>query len=413
MGISDTNLGITNIGTSSIPAIVDLAKQGAMVSKTLPVGMSKTLATGLSSVIEQQERTQRVFANPMLDVIQAQQNLFTNAMAAFEPPKITIPTVDIMAQMGQVLEASIPKFDFVEPLTKMLDACMPKFDIIGEAVLRLADNIPKIDLAVNSIMQQAANVMCGIAASVQKSIDVLLDAASRIDFSALANFSDGLFFITDFDKKNEVLKGFGWYLISELPEEIVNEIYEHREEITQEEVDALIVQHFRNDEGAALKSIVNSWTTLPYFESRMKIFLQAADCHSSCLYNASTTTVSVHYEGIVTDFVRGRIMAPTHRKWAEKALKCINDLTNELTINAMPYKEWLACTYVLECMDRVFKENFSPDSPDDCSNSSRHKIAHGHALEDETEANSLRCFLFLNVMYKLFGCLESAMVGAI
>ncbi len=380
-------------------------------------------SSALTSFIEQQDKLHMALSSSLIDSISAQQLSFSKAIAAsIQVPDMDVisgtlskfaelvppepPMYNLAAEMGKALEACIPKYDLMaNALTNALETCMPKFDTIGNMAFRLADSIPQIDSAILSIAQQALGAMDNLTESLQSSMSALLGSLTDIRLPNFDHLANSLNFITDFEEKNELLKSFGWYLISELPEEIVNTIYERRDEITQEEVDILIIQHFRNNKYQALKSIVNSWVSLPYFHSRQIVFHEAQVCHSRRSYNASTTLISLHYEGVVTDFVRERINTPTYR--VEKALKCINDLANDLTMDAMPFRDWIVCSYVLECIDKAFTTNFSPADPDSCPNSSRHKIAHGHAVAKETEANSLRRFLFMNELYKLFCCLEN------
>jgi hypothetical protein len=317
-----------------------------------------------------------------------------------------IPMYNLVESMGKALESCIPRHhELVESFGRALDFVGSNFSAIENTVLGLANVIPRIDPAVIAAAEQASRTIDRFAGSFQRGILALNNALRNIDFSPLLEISNSLSHMTDIEDKNELLKSFGWYLITELPNEIVDEIYMRRDEITQEQVDALIVQHFRNERCRELKSVVNSWKRLPYFETRRIVFHEAQVCHSRRSFNASTTLLSLHFEGVVTDFVRDRLGRPTYR--VEKALRCISDLTDDLSLQDMPFEDWVICSYVLECVDNAFTTNFSPANPDDCPNTSRHKIAHGHATEKETEANSLRRFLFMNELYKLFCCLEN------
>lgn len=404
------------------PASVIMEQQSKIMKAIEPL-------SAITGVIEEHNRTKSLLSSSLLETISTQQHLFESPllnlssaiMTSFKMPELSSLTgsvaklaslaleenkYNLAATMGCALETYIPKNnEIINNLSSALLSSMPKFNAIGELALRLSDSIPKIDYSVMSIANQSMVAMQGITESMQRTISLLGEAVSKIDFSPLIDFSHDLTYITDFEEKNETLKSFGWFLIPELPEEIVDQIYERRDEIAQDEVDTLIVQYFRNNKCQALKCIVKSWTGLPYFELRKPVFHEAQVSHSRRSFIASTTLISLHFEGVVTDFVRNRMNTPTYR--VEKALKCINDMANDLTLDAMSFKDWIVCSYALECIDQAFTTNFSPADPDSCPDNSRHKIAHGHAVTKETEANSLRRFLFMNELYKLFRCLEN------
>lgn len=382
----------------------------------------------LSAIVEHQKHLQSVMPPTLIEAITVQENhiayrglAFSRAVAAsINRPQLDMFTqsaataiasfnnhaFDLATAMGRALETCIPKYDVMTAnLSQALEVSLPQLNAIGEMTLKLANSIPKIDFAVSSLVEQAASALGSISLSLQSSMIALADSLSILRIPNFDQFARSLKYINDFEEKNEVLKSFGWYLISELPEAIVEAIYERHHEITQEEVDTLIIEHFRRNRCSALKEIVNSWVDLPYFELRKEVFHQAQVCHSRRTFNASVTLVSIHFEGVITDFVRERIGEPTYR--AEKALKRITDLSMDMPMNSMPFTDWIICSFILECIDAIFTTNFSPADPDSCPNTSRHKIAHGHATSKETEANSLRRFLFMNELYKLFYCLES------
>lgn len=379
-------------------------------------------SSALTAFIEQEDRLHLALSSSLIDSISAQQLSFSRAIAA----SVQIPDMDVIsdtlskfatllpaepsiynfaAEMGKALEACIPSQNVLESVSRALEACQPKFELIGHVTSKFLDSMPKIDSTVLSIAQQTTSALGNISESLSAGLSALNSAFSQIDFSKFYDTANAFKYIEDFEAKNDVLKIFGWFYISELPEDLANTIYERRDEITQEEVNALMVQHFRNNKCAALKKLVNSWVNLPYYESRKHVFHEAQVCHSRRSFNASTTLISLHFEGVVTDFVRYRINQPTYR--VDKALKQINELTDNLSLSTISFRDWIVCSYVLECIDKAFTTNFSPADPDSCPNSSRHKIAHGHAVAKETEANSLRRFLFMNELYKLFCCLEN------
>jgi hypothetical protein len=394
--------------------------------------MRRMLSSPFIESLERHEAMMNsILKSPALEVIERQQRILDSLPSIEKAHAVEAHIAQLECMPSQSLIESvirstqdIPMYSFAESVCKSLESCIPQYVGLSEglaktmgaalsqfempkyAIMDVDNRIPKLSATIVTAAEQASRLVVGMTDSFLKGLSAIENVFRNFDFSPLLEVNDNLSYFADFEAKNDVLTSFGWYMIAELPDEVVDDIYQRRNEITQEEVDAIIVQHFRDNRCQRLKSIVKSWKHLPYFKVRQIVFHEAQVCHSRRSFNASTTLISLQFEGVVTDFVRDRIMAPTFKKWAEKALLCITDLTNDLTMAAMPFEDWIVCSYVLECIDEVFSTNFSPADPDGCPNTSRHKIAHGHATEKETEANSLRRFLFMNELYKLFCCLE-------
>lgn len=446
-------IDISGIGTPfSSPAIQNILEQQERISRMLEPAVSIGAILDresqiarmveppavLSAFVEQQTHLQSAIS-PIMEAFRSHQSLTAEHGLAFSktiaesihvsqldmiPPSVATALSDafdnhaheLTVAMGRSLEVCIPKYDEMSNnLARALEASLPQLNAISEMVYRLTESIPRIDSAVISIARQTVNSLDMISSSLQCGLSALADSLKNIRIPNFDHLANSLNYISGFEEKNELLKKFGWYLISELPEDIVETIYERRYEITQDEVDALIVQYFRKDRCSALKGIVNGWVDISCFESRKDVFHQAQVCHSRRTFIASTTLMAVHFEGVITDFVRERLPYPTNpaeERALDKQLRCknalnsISELANDLPMSTMHFTDWIVCSFVLECVDAAFNANFSPINPDNCPNSSRHKIAHGHATEKETEANSLRRFLFMNELYKLFCCLD-------
>ena len=373
--------------------------------------MQKMLASPLVEALDRHEAVMNsMVSSSALQAIEMQQkaleNIPSQALIDSTNRLLENPMCSMIESMGKTLEAYYQQHNVLAgSLAKTLYNGFSQFTQSDEAIRGMFENATRIVSAAET----AARAMSGITDSCLRGISAIEKALSSYDVSPFLGLSDYLnpFHVDDFDEKNEALNNFGWFMIAELPESIVDEIYVRRNAITQKEVDALIAQHFRNNRCQELKRIVNNWKHLPYFKTRQVVFHDALVFHSRRSFNASTTLISLQFEGVLTDFVRGRIMNPTHNKWAEKALSRITELTNDLTMAAMSLEDWIVCSYVLERIDEVFTTNFSPADPNSCPNTSRHKIAHGQATTKETEANSLRRFLFMNELFKLFTCLEN------
>ena len=437
MGIPDTNIGTEKIGTSvSSTALAALAKQDALVRKALP--------SGISSIIEQQERTQRLCSSAMLgfaksnhDHVSALAAIARDSTSVFEGIGANIalanPALGLSKSMQAITDTiagatmssafACPALDLsksLQPFANSMAVTMAaKSELFSnnfpqnrltEIAQMISDSMPKFYNSeflkvTESFAHGLGQMIDYIGETTRTYLPRLVNAISNIDLSKIDLATRNFERFHRFRERNSVLTRFDWFLVSELPEEIVEEIYERKDEITQEEVDTLIVQFFRENEYAALREIVAGWQELSYFKSREAGFHDAGEAHSHQLFNASISTIVPYFDGVATDFVREKTNGTDY---GNRALTKVNDLAGHLPISAIPWAESIACIDVLEWIGNAFNY-FSPVNPSDDSSLNRHRIAHGQVKRKETESNSLRCFLFMNVLYKLLYCLESRM----
>jgi len=350
-----------------------------------------------------------LFPVNMMDSLgQELSKVYENSSLLFREPTINhsvLNSVEILCKNMSMIPETY--FDFYNnvglAMVDIFDKNILQIEKINTALINTAETIMNISRSVNCSIDRIYNVLTGISSSIANSITAINSAWLNVDYSPLFIFYDNLSAIDDFEEKNEVLKNFKWFYSSEIPNEIIDEIYIRRSEITQDEVDSMITEYFNKNK--QIKRIVKNWVDLPYFENRRHVFKDARIAHSRQLYNASTTLMAIHFEGIVIGFTCEKMKKPEFQ--VKNALKCINDLTDELPAFVIPFTDFIVFSYVLNAISKTYSEYFSPVNPDNCSNTSRHKIAHGQATEKETEANSLRLFLFMNELYKLLYCLEN------
>lgn len=203
----------------------------------------------------------------------------------------------------------------------------------------------------------------------------------------------------EWDEKRDILLKFGWFYTTVLPQKMIDDIYQDHDGLKQKDVEEMIVEYFRQNDCEALKIIISEWKELPYFTNRNAIFEEALECHIHSLFNASTIILTLHTEGVMSDFVRISLNKPRYlfTKAIEDIKKALEEADYMITIgNDVVYSD------VIEQIKKTFEEKFLPSNPDASSNKSRHKIAHGHVCEKESEVNSLKQFLYLNELYYLF-----------
>ncbi len=278
---------------------------------------------------------------------------------------------------------SAPKVQFPELAAALSNIPKPVFDIqaIVSPLQKMMENVR----AVNK------NIAQTLSASLLQMVEATHKIVSTIDFSLLI-YNKG------WSEQRDTLLRYGWFYSDELPEELVSAIHAKQKELSVEDVDKIIVAYFRQNKCEAIKKMVNRWESLEYFICRARIFHEALVNHSRKYFNTSVTLLTIHTEGVITDFVRTSINNPRFK--VEKAIEDIRKGLKE-SDNVSIY-EFEVFHDVIERIEEAFNENFKHSNPDATSNKSRHKIAHGHAYEAENEVNSLKRFLYLNEIYYLF-----------
>jgi hypothetical protein len=293
-----------------------------------------------------------------------------DALQSFPNP---IHTVNNMTASLKAVFEGIPKiqFDFAASLQPLIDAAQAE-------------------------SQRAINAL-------KSTVSVFGKALSNIDFSLLSRYDE-------WDERHDAMLAYGWFYLNELPEDIIEHIWQKRGELSQEEVDSIIVAFFRKDRCAALKRITKKWKSLRYFQSRSVVFHEALVNHSRRCFNSSTTMLTLHIEGVICDFVRLSLKCPKFR--TIRALLDIKSCMNNSSYLSLTSSDWQIFEEIIIRIQAAISEGFDHANPDTASNESRDKIAHGHAVDKETEVSSLKRFLYLNELYRLFEALDIALAAA-
>jgi hypothetical protein len=285
--------------------------------------------------------------------------------------------------------------EFQSALTDIPHIRFPELTAVLSNIPQPVFDIQAIVSPLHSLVESIRYINDNLAQTLQTPLLKMTEATQSLicstDFSMLV-------YRKKWSKQRETLLKYRWFYSDELPDDLVYDIHERQEELSVDDVDKIIVDYFRQNKCETLKSMVKKWKSLPCFCCRTRIFHEALVNHSRKYFNASVTLLTLHTEGVITDFVRMNLENPRF-----KVGNAIKDIKKELIENedASIY-EYEVFSDVIERIEDTFNENFNHADPDATSNESRHKIAHGHAYETENEVDSLKRFLYLNEIYHLF-----------
>ena len=222
--------------------------------------------------------------------------------------------------------------------------------------------------------------------------------------------------ISDNIEYSEFLKQHGW-AFSSIPYKIIAPLIEKQETVKIEEINKIIVEYFAENDSHALKSMIESWNEIEAFIKRQHIFEEAFKTHETGCYLVSTSFLSLHIEGVLSDFARQNLGNGRY-----KTCEAVTDIGHEYSgatlgdiIQASDEKS-VSFTYVnfqnLEETNKVVEnflnQRFDPANPDNCKETdSRNRNSHGHMIEKKDITDSLKKFFTLNELYNYFVIVDS------
>ena len=243
-----------------------------------------------------------------------------------------------------------------------------------------------------------------------KSLEPVVARINEIEqeYGSVTNYLNKLI-----EERHQVLAEYGWFYAFGISDQLADEVFSGRNELTQDIVDIMVTGFFKSDDFAELKAIVANWKHSSCFTSRQHIFNEAVSNHKQGHFYSAVTLLSVHTEGVISDYIR---LNKTAKYKFEACIKDLEQLLSEQSDTAFfPNVERKVLFDFLSdvCTSSFWHENPDLQNPKNTNgiqiashNLSRHKIAHGHVVEGLSEADSLKCFLYINALFHLFNKLS-------
>lgn len=190
---------------------------------------------------------------------------------------------------------------------------------------------------------------------------------------------------------------YKWWLIDSLPMNIINHIYENRDDLTQQDVDNIICDYYKNNEYRELERILKLWSELPYYATRIKQIKEALYAHKLGLYSLSIPVWGFMIEGVMRDFMCDNYGLTYFR---------FSSLYDEFKEKVKELNKFIL-EYAFNCID-LFYIDFNPTEPDKVDDFSRHKMFHGQAINYDSEVSSLKLILYLDELFQIESYLRTA-----
>lgn len=279
------------------------------------------------------------------------------------------------------LRFTIPQsFVYPERLTSVYESVTPVIETIVSMqrahtafVQNTAASLQRfIDESLVSFHEKMASLFQSIKFNFQPLIDVISAAQAR----SLA----------------DTLRSHYWWPVPGLPHQFYEGLLDLLDNGNTRQVNRYICNWFSWWRYRRLGRMVRRWEANRYFERRKHIYLQALEAHRRGQYNLSVPTLLPLLEGIAVDFLNEEYAVfKTGRKAIEEAIRTNTppDMFNKVIQDTMI--EFLAESTYERTSHGVLKSGYELN---------RHGVLHSIHLRYGREANSLRCFLWLETLYQ-------------
>ena len=199
---------------------------------------------------------------------------------------------------------------------------------------------------------------------------------------------------------HEAFRHYNLWLAPSMSEEFVDKIVTLYESgAGSGTVHSVVSRHYAKDHWALLDEVLERCRSNPVFNSRIRLIEEAVQAHREGLYYLTVTGLLVHSEGIAADYVKKHNLLPqVGSQTKEIILTALNDTPYSLLdVRAYAGVDALIA-YVEESMYGFVdfdKEHVRLHGENRLLG---HAVRHGRQVAFGSRMNSLRLFLFIDVM---------------
>ncbi len=293
--------------------------------------------------------------------------------------------------MGRLLDGLSLSF----PDPQMVDAIRRQAqlyeNIRGPLVTVLASPAPLV---------QFAQVGAQLSAQIQASLDPLFVSINRVLSDAFLPIRELAERIGEVSRVGEAFRHYNLWLAPSMSEVLVAKIVSLYESgAGSGTVHSVVSRYYAKYNWQQLQEVLERCRSNSLFERRIKVIEEALRAHREGLYNLTVPGLLIHLEGIAADYVR-----------KNKLLPQIRGQTKEIIVTALentPYslldiKTYAGVGALIEYVkDSMFasvdfdKEHVRLHGENKLYG---HAVRHGRQIAFGSRMNSLRLFLFLDVM---------------
>ena len=293
--------------------------------------------------------------------------------------------------LGRLLASTLPKF----PNAKMIEALGNQARVFDKINRHLAGAT-----ALTAPLARLAQINAQIGAQFQVAIEPLFLSINRMLSDSFLPLKVLAGRIGEVSRVRDAFRHYSLWLAPSMSEELVAKIVSLYESgAGSGTVHSVVSRYYAKCNWQRLEEVLERCRKNSLFERRIKVIEEALQAHREGLYNLTVPGLLIHLEGIAADYVK-----------KHKLLPQIGGQTKEIIVTALedtPYSLLDVRTYagvgaLIEYVESSMfavvdfdKEHIRLHGENKLYG---HAVRHGRQIAFGSRMNSLRLFLFLDVM---------------
>ncbi|MBS7528841.1 hypothetical protein KHM83_19415 [Fusibacter paucivorans] len=186
-------------------------------------------------------------------------------------------------------------------------------------------------------------------------------------------------------KKTKKIYGLGWCIGNIEQGEAIDLLYSGGDNLSDDEVSVIIIEHFDNNNFEELDKLVANWENFNYYQPFKKMADDAVELYKIGKYWPGVDAFTTMLEGAIRNFANDRYKVFETSIW-----KYITPLKKE-SGELMDY-----LTEYFFVQFKAYYSSFSPDSTDAVPDFNRNKIKHGISSDYDKKEYALKLILMVN-----------------
>lgn len=293
--------------------------------------------------------------------------------------------------LGRLIDSALPRF----PNTMMIEAIANQSRVFNEINRHLAGAA-----ALTAPLAQLAHITSQLNAQFRVAIEPLIFSVNRVLSDSLLPVRELAERIGEVSRVRDAFRHYGLWLAPSMSEELVAKIVSLYESgAGSGTVHSVVSRYYAKCNWQRLEEVLERCRNNSLFERRIKVIEEALRAHREGLYNLTVPGLLIHLEGIAADYVKKHKLLPQIKGQTKEIILTALEDTPYSLLDIRTYAGVDALIeYVEGSMFAVVdfdKEHVRLHSENKLYG---HAVRHGRQVAFGTRMNSLRLFLFLDVM---------------
>ena len=292
---------------------------------------------------------------------------------------------------GRLLASALPRF----PNAKMIETIANQSRVSDEFNRHLAGAA-----ALTAPLAQLAKITALLNDQFRVAIEPLTFSISRVLSDSLLPMKELAERIGEVSRVRDAFRHYGLWLAPSMPEELVAKIVSlYDSGASSGTVHSVVSRYYAKGNWQRLDEVLERCRNNSLLERRIKVIEEALRAHREGLYNLTVPGLLIHLEGIAADYVKKHKLLPQIKGQTKEIILTALEDTPYSLLDIRTYAGVDALIEYVEGSMFAFvdfdKEHVRLRGENKLYG---HAVRHGRQVAFGTRMNSLRLFLFLDVM---------------